>query len=174
MVELGLGASRGALLGGTDTQPLFGDELHHAGQQMVDRLVANRHDAHAPALGEQARDHARVGVRLARTGRTLNVQAGLIHRPHRSQAAGEDVLPGADDRLTGGPALQARRLTPQQLLQRCIAAVTGQEAVGKPVERVDQPFGIDRPGRPDAQARRQRLLLRPDLQVHTPASFVER
>ena len=86
-----------------------------------------------------------------RPGCTLHIQVCVIHRLRGVQTALQQILPGGHDGLTRCPAHQLRRLAAQHAFERRITSIAGDQAVGKPVQGVNQGLVVDRAARPEVE-----------------------
>ena len=101
-------------------------------EQVVDRLVAGRRHADAPAAPHEVGDEAGARPRLARPGRTLDEEVALIER------RGERSLLRRgrwSEFRTREASRNAGRCARQDVAQRRIAAVVGRDRRCKPRER---------------------------------------
>ena len=95
-----------AFLSPRNCSPSVFAALVHLVEQVVDRLVAGRRHADAPAVAHELRDEARAGPRLARARRPLDEQVAGIES-ERQRALLGDV--GRLDVIARLPAADARR-----------------------------------------------------------------
>ncbi len=114
----------GRLLETAEAKAFLGRRLLHLGEQVVDRLVARRGDPDAPALAHELGDQARAGPRLAGSRRALDEEVARVQPRH------ERALGGEIDRLhraAGCAAANARGLSLEDVAQRGVAAVVGED-----------------------------------------------
>jgi hypothetical protein len=131
-------------------------------QQVVDRLVARRGDAHALAGREQAGNEARSRPRLARAGRPLHEQVAALDLARQSLHLVERLA------LDAGAA--ERRLAPQQPLEVRVAA----EVACEPDERRLLRLRAHRSAGHDGLGQRNVLEARPTPERQGAGGVVER